>query len=603
MEDSRTQNRLDNFMKIGQKNIKRKREEFLVNLRKKQRQDKFKKAREEKFKKIIHYSIDGKEVENGDLYENYATCDGSKMQHLVNCILTTSTNPCLLIHLMRSGTELSQVNPNNDEELKESEIFLSKPMLDFYCKVFLESSDLKLIYETVKIMINTLELHSLTPEEIDYCQEIQLIQGMTGLINVNEAEGLEPYKQKDSTQLKYLIKVVEISLALLIKFIKQSEYAASKIDKDILYTLLKDIIDFREIFKMQSDAHILPELELIILTLPVSETDRKGYQSMKAICSCFVEEILDSKDAEYSTNLMTLLTIAFSSTGSLIDILKDEPEFYGYLIAPFHSKMFSLNDLFNNFLSTRLSLISAIIFFSEDDHHMFHLLTQNLLELILEILKISDELEISHCKFKNLDQNMIQASIDDLKAESLFVFSNLCMSNKENKENILEITYGQEIVQRIIDFMTHCHARIRKESYECLYGIVHQCEPKYITWLCDVDVMEKCLDQIENSKDFHVSEVACRVIFFILYSTEVDDPQSVNSKRPGLYTQKLHDMGGIDILQDYQMHPNEEFRHQVNAILSYFYNTEDDTIHVVEGDAPFIPSHKPIVEQEISLFN
>jgi hypothetical protein len=50
------------------------------------------------------------------------------------------------------------------------------------------------------------------------------------------------------------------------------------------------------------------------------------------------------------------------------------------------------------------------------------------------------------------------------------------------------------------------------------------------------------------------------------------------------YALRLQDEGGLEILEELQMHPNEELRYQVNHIVDRFFGKVEDTEDLIQED-------------------
>jgi hypothetical protein len=121
--------------------------------------------------------------------------------------------------------------------------------------------------------------------------------------------------------------------------------------------------------------------------------------------------------------------------------------------------------------------------------------------------------------------------------------------------------------------------------------------------------MKQCLEQLKNSNDFDSSIVASKVLYYICY-TGVDKDYTSNetecfrsSTYINKYALRLQDEGGLEILEDMQMHPNQELRYHVNQIVDGFFGTVEEVEQLIlESNEPLELEIANIKSEEATLF-
>lgn len=88
--------------------------------------------------------------------------------------------------------------------------------------------------------------------------------------------------------------------------------------------------------------------------------------------------------------MLNLLIIIFGVNEEYINSSIVDEEFYKYLITPFRDTKFTLDDIENGYLLTRVHIIGYLVSVDNNDH-LLKLISFNLLEFLAEILEISPE--------------------------------------------------------------------------------------------------------------------------------------------------------------------------------------------------------------------
>mmetsp|Transcript_7013 Transcript_7013/g.6197 ORF Transcript_7013/g.6197 Transcript_7013/m.6197 type:complete len:168 (-) Transcript_7013:371-874(-) len=164
-----------------------------------------------------------------------------------------------------------------------------------------------------------------------------------------------------------------------------------------------------------------------------------------------------------------------------IDLSIVEMEFYKYLITPYVDQEFGFNDHSQRFLLSRIHVIGYLVC-SDNNEHLMKLITCNLLWFLDQIIGSSENDEDLHSDF--------HYRITEFKTEALYIFSNVLLSDNNQKEHILSSRYGENIVRNILKNIENLNSKIRKVAFEAIEAIVFECKDQYIEWLVQADIFK-----------------------------------------------------------------------------------------------------------------
>ncbi|KRX01754.1 Armadillo-type fold [Pseudocohnilembus persalinus] len=195
-------------------------------------------------------------------------------------------------------------------------------------------------------------------------------------------------------------------------------------------------------------------------------------------------------------------------------------------------------------------------------------------EQMRDLSKFCSNLFMNH---NYIEQQMMQEEINltyldksqQIKINSIAILANFAYSKVYHN---LELLVQMDILERVKEMIESETQEVREECVYFYINLVYRCTGQLLNYLIDFNIVQILVRQLEKQQENpeFVSSILETVIslFVVLEQQNLSDKIQLSIKQ-------IEDIGGIDIINQYQNHPNEHVYQLAFKFLDQFYVTQN----------------------------
>jgi hypothetical protein len=180
-------------------------------------------------------------------------------------------------------------------------------------------------------------------------------------------------------------------------------------------------------------------------------------------------------------------------------------------------------------------------------------------------------------------RNLLNHSKTSIVKEACWAISNITAGTSEQIQSVLDAN----IVPKLVHLLSFADFKIKKESCWALCNATsaHETHPHQVKYLVSQAVIKPLCDLLDGCQDSRVILVALDGIANILSVGEQEALLSPDNTNP--YAQLVEEVRGLDIICSLQDHPETDIYLKSKQIIDKHYEGEDDEDNLIEAENSF----------------